>query len=536
MKTVIDRLQAAGPVIAKILSTSSTAGLAIGILHHGEIIHTAGYGFRDVERKLPMDENTAVALFSLTKGMAASAIATLVDENKLTWDTPLINVLPAFKHENTIIQNQVTIRDLLVHRAGFAQYNALWMQDQGRLYIPKDQALLTASTLPITSSFREKFQYNNWNYGLLTLAFEEISGTTLGKFLTKTFFEPMGMTQTSIVREEAGQNISEAYMSLSDGGTLQIERPWVGDDQIMFAANGVRSSVKDLLVFYNALMSASEDQISKGSNSTANSPFKLLNTVLSSQIPIPGSSLLERSYAMGFFRSQIPNVLSASSMNGAYVSPMPVIAQGSESQIVIHHGGNSAASQNAVLLLPKTKSAIIVLSNTMANGDASNWAASALLEALLDSPEKNDFLSLAEKAAEVSVSKWDDLRKSMEKSRATGTVAKPPSQYTGKYWNRVGTWFLEVYLEDGNLTIAFQGDRKFSHVIEHYQDDSFSWLMMQDENAASGRFPYTSPGQWLLHFKADGEDIKGMRWNQNGINEGEYFHKGEYCDAVPSIL
>lgn len=159
--STVDRLQALPPTILRILSLSGTAGAAIGVLHHGKVVHTAGYGFRDAQHQLPMDEETVVSLFSLTKAMTASAIGNLVDSEKTSWDEKVVHAFPGFWRENETVLDKTTIRYLLTHRAGLGQYNSLWVQDFGRLYLGKQQTVFTAEKLPVTAEFRKKFQYNN---------------------------------------------------------------------------------------------------------------------------------------------------------------------------------------------------------------------------------------------------------------------------------------------------------------------------------------------------------------------------------------
>ncbi|KAK3368401.1 hypothetical protein B0H63DRAFT_528770 [Podospora didyma] len=89
---------------------------------------------------------------------------------------------------------------------------------------------ITASTLPLTAGFREKFQCNNWNYTLAALVSEPLAGVSLGHYLT-------------------GDNISEDYVALAKSTPLRTERPSVGDEGIMFGAMGVNSRVNDLLVY-----------------------------------------------------------------------------------------------------------------------------------------------------------------------------------------------------------------------------------------------------------------------------------------------
>ncbi|KUJ24544.1 beta-lactamase/transpeptidase-like protein [Mollisia scopiformis] len=429
MATLIERFQALGPSISRVLSASGSAGAAIGVLHHGKVIHTAGYGFRDVDPELKMDEETVVSFFLLTNAMTASTVGVLVKENS-------------------------------------------------------------------------------------------VSGLALGRFLDQRSLKPLGMTRMSVVHPEGEggeENISEGYVALSDGSTTRIERPFAGDDKIMFGAMGVNSCVKDLLTIYGVLLHAAADQFSGGTTVMKDSLFKQIQTVFSAHTPTGNPTLLNRSYGFGWHRSQLPNQVGASGENKRLILSMPIIARGTNSTTVLYHDGNSTASQNWIILVPEAHSAIIVLTNTMANCDASNWIACMLLDTLLDSPDKNDFEDLSIIAAKKNVDMWKELHSSLEKGQKPGTTPKPLGRYVGKYWNNFGNWYLEVYLEADELRMAFQSDREYVHALRHYHNDIFTLLLMQDENAEIGRYPSTGPGPWLLKFVVEEDTIKGMNWNSNGV-------------------
>ena len=120
MKDTISRLGKLGASIWEICKVSGAAGVSIGILHHNEIVHTAGYGFRDIEQKFPTDENTIYHVASLSKSFTAAAIGILIDEKRFGWDQPVSEVLPDFTHIEPSIQKGATILDFLAHRTGLA--------------------------------------------------------------------------------------------------------------------------------------------------------------------------------------------------------------------------------------------------------------------------------------------------------------------------------------------------------------------------------------------------------------------------------
>jgi len=58
-------------------------GVSISIVKDGKVILSRGYGLRDMERKLPMTENTAQPIASTTKGFTVASLATLVRDGKV---------------------------------------------------------------------------------------------------------------------------------------------------------------------------------------------------------------------------------------------------------------------------------------------------------------------------------------------------------------------------------------------------------------------------------------------------------------------
>lgn len=64
MADLNDRFLDLRPTVGNICRLSNAAGVVLEVLHHGEVIHTAGYGYRDVEAQLPPNENAVYHLAS----------------------------------------------------------------------------------------------------------------------------------------------------------------------------------------------------------------------------------------------------------------------------------------------------------------------------------------------------------------------------------------------------------------------------------------------------------------------------------------
>ena len=113
------------------MSIGGTAGLSLGVLHHGKPIYTANYGFRDTQAKLPVTEETIFPACSLTKALTAAGIALLVEDGKLGWDSLVKDVLPGDAIKDDILRNCTTVTDLLSHRIGMSWGDNLFVGTEG---------------------------------------------------------------------------------------------------------------------------------------------------------------------------------------------------------------------------------------------------------------------------------------------------------------------------------------------------------------------------------------------------------------------
>lgn len=90
-------------------------------------------------------------------------------------------------------------------------------------------------------------------------------------------------------------------------------------------------------------------------------------------------------------------------LNPMYVEKMPVVGKGlAKPQLCIFHQGSLQSFVSSVHLLPDTNTAIVVLTNSMANNDTADWLGELLLEAVLDNPDKNDYIEIAKSSAKTS--------------------------------------------------------------------------------------------------------------------------------------
>ena len=98
-------------------------GLAIAVVRNDTVLLAKGYGVRELGKTDRVDANTVFNIGSLTKSFTTTAAASLVDEGKITWDTPVHRLLPEYELRDPYLTENVTLRDLLSHRTGLFPAN-----------------------------------------------------------------------------------------------------------------------------------------------------------------------------------------------------------------------------------------------------------------------------------------------------------------------------------------------------------------------------------------------------------------------------
>jgi CubicO group peptidase (beta-lactamase class C family) len=187
---IAQRLEALARTIEEERLELHLPGVALAIVQAGRLIFARGFGQADVEAARPVTPETLFAIGSTTKAFTATLVGMLADEEKLAFDDPITAhlawfALPIDGEEG----EQVTFRDLLAHRTGFARMDVLWAGGKAS----REEVLRTALRAEPIAPFREKFLYNN----IMFLAAGEACAAVVGKaweeLVRERFFEPLGM-------------------------------------------------------------------------------------------------------------------------------------------------------------------------------------------------------------------------------------------------------------------------------------------------------------------------------------------------------
>src|SRR5258707_13720734 len=109
--------------MAKTLKDWNAPGIGVGIVVGDKLVFAKGYGYRDVEKKLPVTRQTMFTIASNTKLFTAVAAGILVEEGKLNWDRPIHESVQAIEVLISYLYNTITFSDTLSNPAGISRHD-----------------------------------------------------------------------------------------------------------------------------------------------------------------------------------------------------------------------------------------------------------------------------------------------------------------------------------------------------------------------------------------------------------------------------
>ncbi|KAH6991327.1 beta-lactamase/transpeptidase-like protein [Ilyonectria sp. MPI-CAGE-AT-0026] len=518
------KFAALAPIIRDICRTSGIPGIALGVLHQDEVVYTAAYGFADVEKQAPCDEDTTFVLGSLTKAMTAALVSSLIhDGSLLSWDVPLKTILPDFNRSDAY--GDATIADLLCHRTGLAALDSLWLASDNVPFLARSKAVHILNHAPAARAFRSHFVYNNFAYEVLGQVIEKVSGASFADFLQDRLLTPLGMTRTYYTGE-CRENEAKPYAALENASVVQIAPPLKGKDVLMGSAGGIRSSVNDLLRLYSAFISCARDEMTF-SDSTDGQPLKGVLDLWQGHILLPSRSLRERSYAYGWARTQLPGILSPGDNGKSELDPM--VGTGAPSRLALHHGGSIPGFNTYNALFPETGSAIVVLTNSLSLNGGVRWIGELLIEALFNNLDNaQDYGKLARMSVASSLERHINVNRSLADGRTAKTPTHPLNSYVGRYLNS-GNFFIDIKHHEDSLYVSYMGRDADTFGLVPYQEDSFYWSLSYDGCVKLARETGYDKEYFIIRFGSDvaGSDVTHLWWrHEYDLPEpGESFHK-----------
>ena len=415
-------------------------GVSVGIVQDGKVVFADGFGVRRIGSPDKPDGDTLFMIASNTKALTTLLLAKLLDEGKLTWETPVTNLLPSFKLGDPETTSRVLVKHLICACTGLPRQDLEWLFEYGGLTC--EGAMKTLATMKPTSEFGALFQYSNpmaaaagFVGGHVAYPSMEL-GAAYDESMRTGVFEPLGMSATTLdfARALAGNHAS-AHAPDVDG------KPALAVMDINYAvipvrpAGGAWSSVRDMLKYVQ--MEIDEGKRLDGTRYVAR------ETLLERRKP-QVSIGQDTTYGMGLV------------VETKYGTP------------VVHHGGDMIGFHSDMMWLPEHNVGAVVLTNADPGWILRDTFQRKLLEVLFEGrPEADADLAAGAKSF------FDQLaaeRKLLTVPAATKDAAKLAERYQNDALGEI------TVRRCGAATVFDFGEWKSEVASRHNPDGTVSFL------------------------------------------------------------
>ena len=228
----------------------NSADMSGGVLvAHGDNILLEKYkGFGRENNQMPINKDTPLHLASISKPITAMAVLKLVEAKKISLEQKVKSIFPNFPYPD------VTIQHLLTHRSGLPKYEHFLEEND---IMPKNQYFTNQEIFDIVAKHKPElarqtdtgFMYNNFNYAILALIIEKITGKTYPEAMKEMVFAPLKMKNTFVFEEKHINSASQSFYQRSS------KLYPLDQYDLIYGDKNIYTTPRDLFNFSKALFS-----------------------------------------------------------------------------------------------------------------------------------------------------------------------------------------------------------------------------------------------------------------------------------------
>ncbi len=483
------------------MSTFDVPGMAVGVVHKGEVVYARGHGVRELGQEGAVDADTLFKIASNSKAYTAAALAILVDEGRIAWDGHVADYIPEFRMSDPWVTAELSVTDLLAHRSGLVEHAGdlmLWPDPNG---FSRDDVIRGLRYFPLVDDFRDSYNYDNVLYIVAGEIVPRVTGQDWGAFVDERLLRPLGgRCFAGPVPEAEMHNLAAPHGEI-DGELQVIERSRIRSEPPVYAAAG------GIVCSLNGMLEWVRLQLGRGSLPDGRTLFSAARS-REMWTPANSWSVSERNYE--WHRTHF---------NGYGLGWRLADVHG---HLEVSHTGSLAGMRAYTLLLPELDVGFVVLSNGSSNA-ARNAVMNTLKYAWLPAKQR-DWI-----AAYVALNELDEAAQATREAGEAAADPRPPApprplaEYAGRYRD---AWFGEATVTVTDAGLAFAADKspKLSGPLEHVDGDTFV-----------ARWPDRSVGMdaWLrFEFDRRGT-LQGLRMNRVFDEPDATVDYFEYLDFRP---
>ena len=188
-----DAVAQARQIVRAALTEHSLPGLSVAVGAGGDIVWAEGFGWADLETKVPVAPGTRFRIGTASTALTSVAAGLLLEKGRLKLDDTIQTYVPAFPEK----QWPVTLRQLMGHLAGVRNDGG----DEGPLFSAHCErpveALQYFAERSLLFEPGTQFRYSSYGWILMSAAVEAAAGEPFLLLMQKQIFDPLGMDDTT---------------------------------------------------------------------------------------------------------------------------------------------------------------------------------------------------------------------------------------------------------------------------------------------------------------------------------------------------
>lgn len=437
----IDRFAGLDTAFERVLRDWHAAGFAVAVVEKDKLIYAKGFGYRDIDKKLPVTANTLFAIGSCTKAFTSSILGLLQKDGKLQYDKPVRDYLPELKFYNDEMNNLVTVRDMMSHRTGLPRHDFSWYAFPSS---SRDSLMKRIRFMEPTFHVREKWQYNNFMFLLQGMIAEKLMNKSWENAVRDNLLRPLGMNRTvfTIGEMEKSDDAAIGYGLKQDSIIKKLDYYHI---DAMGPAGSINSSVTEMANWLRTWINGGKF------NGKELLPAAYVTEAMSAQMVISG----------GMPSKEKPDMHLANYGFGWMISSY-------KGHYRVEHGGNIDGFSASTSFYPTDSIGIVVLANQ--NGSAvPSIVRNLVSDRLLNLPyfDWNTDLKRTSDSAKAKAKQAEKLKSSSQKANTQPSHSL--KDYEGIY-QHPGYGSFEISLVNDSLFAQMGKDLMW---LRHYHYDIF---------------------------------------------------------------
>jgi D-alanyl-D-alanine carboxypeptidase len=318
--------------VAEAVREKGLVGASVAVARDGKLILAKGYGKSSLASGAAVTPETPFAIGSITKQFTSACVLLLAERGKLSVEDKVAKYFPTLTDAS-----RITLLDLMNHVSGYPDYYPLDFVDRRMLEpIGIDRLIHDYATQPLDFAPGTRWSYSNTGFIILGRVVEKVSGEPFGVFLRRNILEPLGLTHTFFLPKAGTAGLAEGYTSFALAAPEPAHpeaKGWI------YSAGGLYSTPSDLVKWDMALVS--------------------------------GRVLAPKWYLLMTTARRLADGRTTRYGCGIGVGTAP------DGETILQHGGAVSGFVASNLIVPGTRSAVVVLLNS--EGSAGMRAIESLL-------------------------------------------------------------------------------------------------------------------------------------------------------------